>query len=458
MRRAPVIAGAGQVCRLEGASPLDLMREAALAADRDAGGGVLDRVESIGVVDCLSWPVPDPGVALAEELRLSPRETVRTVVGGNGPIALLGDLCSRIAAGEIETALLVGGEAVNPFMRAMRGGEPTGWPEQPDGTAPSRLVGDDRPPSHRIELEAGLVAPVVYYPWFENAVRAAAGRGIEEHQAWLGRLWARFADVARENPYAWTRDAPDDPAAAGDGNRMAAFPYPKLLCANIQVDQAAALLLRGGGDGVHVHATATATDVWFAGERRDLHRSPAVAATTGAVLDHAGAGLDDLALLDLYSCFPSAVQIAATELGLDLERDPRPPTVTGGLTFAGGPANNHVTHALATLAVRLREQPDALGLSTGVGWYMTKHGAAVLGSREPAGPFADLRPEPASRSRELVGSGTGAIESYTVTYERDGTPAGGIVSALLADGRRAVGAADPAALLDGDPLGRPVAV
>jgi acetyl-CoA C-acetyltransferase len=457
-RAAPVIAGAGQVSGLQGASPLELMREAALAADSDAGGGVLDRVQSIGVLDCLSWPVPDPGALLASELNLSPRETVRTIIGGNGPIALLGDLCARITSGELETALLVGGEAVNPFMRAMRAGEPTGWPEQPEGTAPARIVGEDRPPSHEVELGAGLIAPIVYYPWFENAVRAAAGRDVDEHRTWLGRLWSRFADVARDNPYAWTREAPADPAATADGNRMAAFPYPKLLTANIQVDQAAALLLRGGGDGVHVHATATAEDVWFPGERHELHRSPAIAAAGGAVFEHTGAGLDDFALLDLYSCFPSAVQIAATELGLHLENDPRPPTVTGGLTFAGGPGNNYVTHALATLTRKLRERPDTLALATGVGWYMTKHGAAVLGSREPARPFADLYPEPDRRSRGLVGSGSGTLESYTVTYERDGTPATGIVSALADDGRRVIGTADPASLLDGDPIGRAVSV
>src|SRR3954469_9095034 len=227
MRNAPVIAGAGQVSGLDGASPLDLMREAALAADRDAGGGVLERVQSIGVVDCFSWPVPDPGAALADELKLSPRETVRTVLGGNGPIALLGDLCARIASGELESALLVGGEAVNPFMRAIRAGEPTGWPEQPEGTKPTRVVGEDRPPSHEVELAAGLVAPVVYYPWFENAVRAAAGRDVASHQTWLGRLWSRFADVARENPYAWTRNAPAARPGPRGGNRMAELPAPE---------------------------------------------------------------------------------------------------------------------------------------------------------------------------------------------------------------------------------------
>jgi acetyl-CoA C-acetyltransferase len=37
--------------------------------------------------------------------------------------------------------------------------------------------------------------------------------------------------------------------------------------------------------------------------------------------------------VDLYSCFPSAVQIAAAEIGCPTQRDL---TVTGGLTFAGG--------------------------------------------------------------------------------------------------------------------------
>jgi acetyl-CoA C-acetyltransferase len=70
-----------------------------------------------------------------------------------------------------------------------------------------------------------------------------------------------------------------------------------------------------------VHASAAAHDHWFAASRQDLHRSPTIAACVRATLGHAGIGVDDVAHLDLYSCFLSAVQIAAGELGLDLVTD-----------------------------------------------------------------------------------------------------------------------------------------
>ena len=214
-----------------------------------------------------------------------------------------------------------------------------------------------------------------------------------------------------------------------------------------------------------VHAVAQAHDHWFAAQREELHRSPAIAACGRAALGHAGLAIDDVAHLDLYSCFPSAVQVAAAELGIDLERDSRPPTVTGGLTFAGGPANNYVMHALAAMSGRLREDPGAAGLATGVGWYLTKHGMAVLSGRPASRPFAafDVQAEvDAQPSREVAQgeAATAPIEAYTAMFDRDGTPTMGIVSARLGDGRRLLARSEDrdavAALVEADALGRTV--
>jgi acetyl-CoA C-acetyltransferase len=185
-----------------------------------------------------------------------------------------------------------------------------------------------------------------------------------------------------------------------------------------------------------------------------------------AALGHAGIGIDDVAHLDLYSCFPSAVQIAAGELAVDLGDRARTPSVTGGLTFAGGPGNNYVTHAIATLVGRLRDDPGAFGVTTGVGWYVTKHAIGVYSARPPAKPFAaiDVQDEiDALPSREVAADhvGAGTIEAYTALYERDGSPGMGIVAARLPDGRRAVAKTHHAATLANlvgpeDPLGQPV--
>jgi acetyl-CoA C-acetyltransferase len=456
---APVLIGAGQLSQRDRSlelSPLELMvRAARLAGEDPAARRLLERTESVGIVDCLSWPVADPGALVADALSLRPAETARTLTSGTGPIELLAEACARIQAGRLDVALIAGAEAINPFMRATREARSTGWPEQPLGSAPTRLLGADRAASHDAELAAGLLAPLHYYPWFENALRAAAERTVDEHRRWLAELWERFAQVARSNPHAWTQETPsaEEILTPSPGNRMAAFPYTKLMTANIQVDQGAALLVcsaRAAEEAgiarerwVFVHASAAAHDHWFAASRRDLHRSPAVAACAGRSLAHAGIGVDDVAHLDLYSCFPSAVQIAAAELGVDLANDSRPPTVTGGLSFAGGPGSNYATHSLAAMSGRLRENPGAYGLITGVGWYMTKHANAILSTDPPSRPYAHLNPQaevdalPRRRIAPAVDA-EAPIESYTVVFDRDGAPSRSIVSGLLTDGSRAL--------------------
>lgn len=480
--RTPVIVGTGQVTHRTQPvpPPLELMTQAVRAAADDSGApGLTGKTEVLACVDGFSWPVPDPGAFLRDALHLpGTTRTWRTTVGGNGPIALLGAVAQAIADGDLDVAVIAGGESFTPF-KANGAQPPAAWGTQPDGAQPDRVIGKDRPPSHEAELAAGLLAPIFVYPLFEQALRHTAGRTPEEHQHHLGRLSARLAEVARTNPYAWTQAPPTDPAGLATpspDNRLVSLPYTKVMNANIAVDQAAALIVTSAGAAaaagvpkdrwVAVHATAQAHDHWFVCARDRLDRSPAIAATTGAALRHAQTDVDGLGHLDLYSCFPSAVQIAAQELGgYDPVTDVRPPTVTGGLGFAGGPANDYVTHALATMVDRLREDPGELGLATAVGWYLTKHGAAVLGAREPAAAFRDHDVQAevdALPSREIATAGKGTVESATALFDRDGTATLGIVTTVREDGARVVAQtqdrAVAQALVDEDPLGRPVAV
>jgi acetyl-CoA C-acetyltransferase len=479
--RTPVIVGAGQVTHRPSddgePTPLGLMVTAAHTAAQDAGSrgeALLASADAVGVVDLFSWTTGDPAAMLAHELGVDPHQTFATARGGTSPVTLLGAIAADIANGDVDVALIAGGEAVTPFMRAVRAGQATGWPVQPNNTKPSRMIGTDREPHHPAEFAAGLIAPVFWYPVFEQALRGAQGQSPAEHTEQIARLWARFAAVAVDNPYAWTRNGPDaaEIATPTPDNRLVSAPYTKLMNANIQVDQGAALLVCSAGAAeaagiprdrwVFVSATATATDHWHPGERDVLHRSPAIAACGQAVLGHSGVGIDDVALLDLYSCFPSAVQIAAQELGIDLGDSSREPTVTGGLTFAGGPANNYVMHSLATLVGRLRGGTGELGLATAVGWYLTKHATALLSSSPPPKPFAALDVQDqvdGLPSREIAAdtAGTGVVESYTAIYDRDGTATIGVVSALMDDGRRALAKSQDAGTLDAllrdDPLG-----
>ncbi len=79
--------------------------------------------------------------------------------------------------------------------------------------------------------------------------------------------------------------------------------------------------------------------------------------------------------------------MAANELGLPIGDPSRPLTVTGGLTFAGGPWNNYVTHSIATMAERLVANPGQRGFITANGGYLTKHSFGVYGTEPPSHEF-----------------------------------------------------------------------
>jgi acetyl-CoA C-acetyltransferase len=291
-------------------------------------------------------------------------------------------------------------------------------------------------------------------------LRAAAGRGVDEHQRVVSELWARFATVAAANPNAATRVAPtaEEIRTVSPDNRMIAFPYPKRMCANIDVDQAAALLLctyeRAHAAGVpddhlvYPLAGADAADHYFFTERASLAASPAMRVVGRSTLAAAGIGLDDVARFDLYSCFPSAVQLSMGALGLGgaPAGDDRPLTVTGGLGFAGGPGNNYVTHSIAEMVHACRRDPGSFGLVTALGWYATKHSAGLYSTRPPAAGFVRVDPAvtqaevDALPAREPAGGygGKVEVEATSVAFSREGSPDHAIVAGLTPDGRRAL--------------------
>jgi acetyl-CoA C-acetyltransferase len=218
---------------------------------------------------------------------------------------------------------------------------------------------------------------------------------------------------------------------------MISWPYTKLMNSNNMVDQGAALILTSAAKATHLqiptekwvfpYAGTDAHDTHLIGERAEFDRSPAIRIAGRRALELAGMGIDDVHLVDLYSCFPSAVQVAANELGLPLDDPQRPLTVTGGLTFAGGPWNNYVSHSIATMAERLVSAPGTVGLITANGGYLTKHSFGVYGTQPPAGdfrwenvqPIVDAEP---TRVAEMEWSGVGTVETWTTAFTRDGTP------------------------------------
>ena len=455
--RTPVLIGVGQVTHRavgldDSLSPIELIAEACRRAVADAGLAAMPDVDSIRVVSLLSWRYYDPARFVATELGITTQETAYTSSGGNTPQSLVNLTALEIQSGKVDLVVLAGGEAWRTRMRA-RAADVELWDKVPDDVKPSRTIGDEVPMTHPAEREAGLMMPVQIYPMFESALRAAREETRADHLARVSKLWAGFAAVAADNPYAWVRSGPtaDEIATAGPKNRMIGLPYPKMMNSNNDVDQGAAVIMcsaeRATALGVprdkwvFPHSGADCHEHYFVSNRATFTETPAIAAGGALALELAGVGIDDIDIVDLYSCFPSAVQLGAASLGLSLERQL---TRTGGLPFAGGPWNNYVMHAIATMVNDLRDRPGARGLVWANGGYATKHAFGVYSTSPSTTGFRHGDPQAeidALPQRDLAApadaAGASTIEAYTVMHDRDGKPETGFASCLLADGRRA---------------------
>ncbi|MBI3784329.1 MAG: acetyl-CoA acetyltransferase [Deltaproteobacteria bacterium] len=461
--RTPILVGAGQLTQRDvepsaAKEPLAMMETAALEGARDAGlpGRTLAQLDHVAVANILAWSHSNAPGHLAQRLGARPRRLIYTTVGGNTPQWLVNETAEQIAAGRVRFALLAGAESVYTLARARRAHAALQWTTgEPADQIEATVIGSDQPGTNDYEMAHGLTVPTTIYPLFENALRAHYGLSLAEHRRRLGELCHGFSKVAAENPYAWFREerSAAEITTVTPQNRMIGFPYPKYMNAILDVDQSAAVLMTSVGAAkemgippskwVYLLGCGDVHDIWYVSERAHFYSSPAIRAAGRRALEQADLAIRDIDHLDLYSCFPSAVQIARDMLEIALD-DPRPLTVTGGLPYHGGPGNNYVMHAIATMMRRLREQPGSKGLVTGLGWYVTKHSVGIYGTEPPQAPFSRRDPgldqatiDQGPRAAVVEeANGRGTVETYTVLHDREGAPMRGIIVGRLDDGRR----------------------
>jgi acetyl-CoA C-acetyltransferase len=449
--RTPAIVGAAQVLQRPDASidfadlrgPYELMLDAARSAADDAGAAqLLGKLDWIGVVGGF-WSFQNPAQVLGEKLGSPDAGTCLTMMSGSAPQDLVSLASQRIANGELDVALIVGGEARATTERLKRAGENPPWLREPGTGTPERVA--DFPDQMIVEtLELG--GPAVFYALFDDSLRRSLGRTVDEHRDVIADLWARFNAVAVANPYAWVR-TPMDAATIREptpSNRMVAFPYTKSMVAFNVVDMATAVLVcsvataRAAGISldrlVFPQACTSSHETWSVTERRRLHEAPALVAAGRTALDAAGLEIEEIEHVDLYACFPSIVQMSANALGLDLER---PLTVTGGLGFAAAPIANSAGHAIAAMVPLVRE--GGPGLVHANGGCATKHAFGVYAS-QPPDQFRYVDCNDVDRSARPSGpsdspDSSGVEEASTVSYDRNG-PTFSATSVLLPDDRR----------------------
>lgn len=454
----PVIVGIGEftdrpedpAAALE---PVALMVEALSAANKDAGGGLLGNVDSIDLVGLITWRYVDPVSLLCAKLGLDPPRKCNASMGGETPIRLIHDAAIRIAKGEQSVAAIVGGEAMSSMGRARKARTKLDW------TALASAEDAVRFPSTSLELspiarKLGVTDPIHIYPFYEMATQAAWGQTPAQANVESATLWQQYGAVAAQNPYAWIRSSPgrETIAETTPDNRMVSWPYPKLMVANMTVNQAAAVIVtslaaaRAAGvpeaNIVHIWGGAAAVEPENYLERDRYDHSTAQTAVLDKAVEIGGGDASQFDHLELYSCFPVVPKMALRTLGLDPTI--QAPTVTGGLTFFGGPLNNYMSHAVCAMVRALRASPDSRGLLYGQGGYVNKHHALVLSTGRAPHPLPTTYSvqDEADRTRGPVPplvedyAGPATVETYSVYFDRSGEPLQGIVICRTPNGER----------------------
>ena len=498
--RIPVVVASGQsIERTTLTTPVELMELACDAAFADVPA-LRSRVDRLSVVNVMTRTGPHPASDLAARIGTSRAACEVTTIGGNSPQWLVNRAAAAIAGGRLGVTVIAGAEAIRSSRRrralamttpSTKDGTPatstpSGGPDHPADRPADRpadpVVGDDQPGVGPAESAIGLLLPVHVYPLFESVVAARLGHDGPTHRHAMGELLAPFTELAATHPYAWFPEVrmAVDIATPSPDNRVVCEPYTKRMTAFLGSDQGAALVVcslaeaqRGGvaDRAVFIWSGSEATDVRSPTARPDPGRSPGIAAAAralfGAATEAAGGarsiGIDDIEALDLYSCFPSAVELAVEALGIEAS-DSRGLTVTGGLPYFGGPGNNYTTHAIATLTEMVRgtwgnaRRPGThpiqprLALATGLGWFITKHALGLYGAEPPPGGYRQgdtaqaqsvIEGEALDVALEVDTATRATVVAATVIRDPEGIPVGAPLIVRLPDGRHmAVGPAD----------------
>ena len=451
-QNTPIVAGVAQtqhrIQELEGfIEPIDLMLRACQLAEADTNTRLLNQVQSVRVIRGI-WPYQNPARYIAEQIGAQQAQCMGTMFGGNYNQVVVNDSAAAITRGELDLVLITGAEIGYSSSKAARLNQTIEYRDLPG--LYDRVLGQSQQPEHHdFERTKGIRQAIQVYPMYENAIRHCRDESIDHHLKRVSELWAGFSQVASGNPHAWLQDpfSAETIRTASARNRQISVPYTKLMNSNNAVDMGAALIMCSVAKArslgipeskwVYPYAGVEGNDHFSASVRDNFYSSPAIRLAGQRLFELTQTEPADLDYVDLYSCFPAAVQIAAQELGLP---ESRALTVTGGLTFAGGPLNNYVMHSIARTVELLRKDPHKKALVTANGGNLYKQAMAIYSGVPPASTFKrdnvqqqiDALP---ARTCLPEYQGRVTVESYTVMYDHQ-QPVIAHLSCLTESGQR----------------------
>ncbi len=463
----PVIIGVGQqtwrstdVAR----TPLDALCSAAEVAIADTGqDGLTSAIDTVAMIRFIADTTPgtgalfprNPGRHLSRRLGINDATIFQGTIGGNTPQYLVNHFAEKLAHGDHNVVLLAGAELLATLFSALRSGEDiSAWSGEAE--AQPVTVGHEREGHNAVEMTHGLYEPINTYPLFENSLRHHLGNTQEHHTARIAEICSSMSLVAASNPHAWKQQfqSAEEVGTVAQRNRFIGYPYTRAMNPILEVDMAAAVIMTTAGKArqlgidqstwIYFRGGADVNDIWHVSERPSLHTSPAIKTAWESVSARSGIALDEISHFDIYSCFPSAVEIACNEIGLS-PLDSRGITVTGGLPFFGGPGNNYSLHAIAQMITALRKTGGGHGLVTANGLYLTKHSLGIYSTEPPTDDWQDMDRRSLQQHIDVAPrlpvasdpAGLATIETYTVSFDREG-PKRGIVIGRNPAGERII--------------------
>ncbi len=450
-----------------------LMAEALQAAAVDAGSQQLLSDCELMMVPQGTWNYSDPARLIADKVGAINAKTVYAKVGILQQ-TLLGDACRRITEGEVEVAVVTGGEA--KYRQLLADIQGIDIEETLQADVPDEVMEPQAEMFLDVEAQAGLFMPVGYYALIESALRYHQGTGIEEHRDYLAAMYSRFSEIASSNPHAWKSQQVDAQAIRNPStkNKMLAFPYTKLHTSAWNVDQASALIFCSAAKAealgvprdkwIYPQVSVESNQLVHLAERRELHRSVGAEIAAQKALAHAGITAQQLDFIDLYSCFPACVQIYANALGVAEHQDY---SFSGAMPFAGGPLNNYVLQSTCRLVELLRSKGVACGLVSSTSGLIYKQGFGIFSTKSCAAGFKviDVTCETKARDRplEVVENyrGEGRIAACTVLFQGE-QPERAVVVCDLSHDRRTVAYSQKKSVMEGimsqEYCGRPATI
>ena len=433
MKHIPVVVGIADIQQKGKFEDLDeallLMDQATKAAIKDSSKEIIKYIDEIRTPKGF-WAYRDPGkwVAKNNNFKSNPKTYVNKI--GVLQQSLFNEAIKNIQNGKINASLIIGGESRYKLIKSFI--ENRHYQEKPLIENPDFYIKSDSDLHLDEEVEQLSKMAVGYYAIIENAYRHRKKINIHDHKHSLANLYKEFSEIAANNKYGWSdiiyKSA--DIKTTSVKNKYQAFPYNKYHCTSWNVNQASATIICNEliadklsipiNKRVYPVASSENNAMTALIQRPNLSSYIGMNLAADFIQKIVKKNKQAINFYDLYSCFPVAIEMFAESLQIPLNKSC---TITGGMSFAGGPLNHYVLTSTNQLIRKLRAMPEKIGLITGVSGVMTKQSYALWSGKFIQDfNFKDVTNEVIEIEKPInlsnKSSGIAKIISYTIIEEK----------------------------------------